>query len=418
MKVYKYHVVSKRKKHRSGPGKNQKRKNSSTRKTSGGRFGNQKKSKPKSEKQSIPLHLLVHQPAKNAGKDQRTEASFDDAPISDLLKQNIDKMGFSHMTPIQKDAFNPILKGKDVMGLARTGTGKTVGFLLPLVQSMIQGDMDGKVLILVPTRELALQVGDECLKLLIDSGFDASCFIGGRSIKHDIEEVKKDAAFLIATTGRMKDLLNRRLLSIDDVHVLVLDEYDRMLDMGFARDVRFIMSKIPFRKQTLLFSATIDKKLKNIVSELLNNPTNIRASSGKEVAKTVRQDIIRYEANKKFDKLLDLLIDPSLEKVLIFCDTRRQVENLYEQLDSYAVPVDQIHGDKTQAYRKRALDKFKKGELRVLVATDVASRGLDIDEVSHVINYYIPFDYETYIHRIGRTGRAGRGGVAWTFVKA
>ena len=136
------------------------------------------------------------------------------------------------------------------------------------------------------------------------------------------------------------------------------------------------------------------------------------------MAKTVRQDIIRYDVNKKFDKLLDLLIDPSLEKVLIFCDTRRQVENLFEQLDSYAVPVDQIHGDKTQAYRKRALDKFKKGELRVLVATDVASRGLDIDEVSHVINYYIPFDYETYIHRIGRTGRAGKGGIAWTFVKA
>jgi len=347
-----------------------------------------------------------------------SDTPFKELHLSDTLYTNINKMGFTHMTPIQRDAYSPILKGKDTMGIARTGTGKTIGFLLPLIQRKLQFKEMGGVLILVPTRELAMQVEETCRQLLEDTGMGSSCFIGGRSIKHDMEEIKNESNFLVSTTGRMKDLLNRRYLDIRDVNVLVLDEYDRMLDMGFAKDVKLIISKMGERKQTLLFSATIDGKLKKIVQDLLEEPVIVKASSGKEVAKTVRQDIIRYDVNKKFDKLLDLLIDPALEKVLIFCDTRRQVENLYEQLDSYAVPVDQIHGDKTQAYRKRALENFRKGELRVLVATDVASRGLDIDEVSHVINYYIPFDYETYIHRIGRTGRAGKGGIAWTFVKA
>ncbi|NNF34954.1 MAG: DEAD/DEAH box helicase [Saprospiraceae bacterium] len=412
--------MSKRNKHRSGRKKTQSKKYSSkTNKPISGKHKPKKpKSNPKSGTNKIPLKLLVHHPGKRDLRLLVSDTSFEDIQLAEQLKRNIRKMGITHMTPIQKDAFNPVLNGNDTMGIARTGTGKTIGFLLPLIQRKLQFKEIGRVLILVPTRELALQVEETCRQLLEDTGMGSSCFIGGRSIKHDIEEIKNDSTFLVSTTGRMKDLLNRRYLDIRDVNVLVLDEYDRMLDMGFAKDVKLIISKMGERKQTLLFSATIDGKLKNIVHDLLEEPEIVKASSGKEVARTIRQDIVRYEANKKFDKLLDLLIDPSLEKVLIFCDTRRQVENLYEQLDSYAVPVDQIHGDKTQAYRKRALEKFKKGELRVLVATDVASRGLDIDEVSHVINYYIPFDYETYIHRIGRTGRAGKGGIAWTFVSA
>ena len=381
------------------------------------RFSKKKKQKKTNTSNTkITLDQLIHHPKKSAAQLMTTDISFKGLGLKEQLASNIKQMGLTHLTPVQVQCWNPILEGKNIKAIAQTGTGKTIGFLLPLIHRMFNHNTGDKVMIIVPTRELALQIEESCTSLLKEYQLVYGSFIGGRSYKNDLIKLEQEHDIVIGTTGRLTELVRKGQLILNSFNVLILDEYDRMLDMGFHKDVKFLSEKMYSRDQTLLFSATMDPNVKKKVGELVGDALSIKVSSGKETGQMIRQDIVKYDKHKKFDKLLDLLIDPSLNKVLIFCDTRDQVEQLFDHLDAYAVPVDLIHGEKTQAYRKRALDKFKTGKIRVLVATDVASRGLDIEDISHVINYYMPPDYETYIHRIGRTGRAGRMGLAWTFV--
>lgn len=348
-------------------------------------------------------------------KEYVPKNSFSELNISQQLKTNILNRGYTIPTPIQDQAIPVILEGKDLLGIANTGTGKTAAFLIPLIEKVLK-DKNEKVLIMAPTRELALQIADE-LKAFSKSLniYSATC-IGGSNIRSQISSLQRKPDFVIGTPGRLKDLINRKCLSLSRFTNVVLDEVDRMLDMGFINDMKYLIALLPAKRQSLFFSATVSKDADNLIKGFLNNQIKISVKSG-DTPNNVEQDIVRIkDKTKKIEALHDLLIKEEFKKVLIFGRTKRGVENLSNMLHERGFKAGSIHGNKSQSQRERVLTLFKTNQLQTLVATDVAARGLDIVDITHVINYDPPNTYDDYVHRIGRTGRANKKGKALTFV--
>lgn len=340
---------------------------------------------------------------------------FADFPIHEQLKKNISAKGFITPTPIQDQTIMPVLEKTDVVGIANTGTGKTAAFLIPLLNKVMTGSQE-KVLIVVPTRELALQINEEFLNFRGSLHLYSACCFGGSSIGQQISSLRRGAHFVIGTPGRLKDLIERRALRLDTFGTIVLDEADRMLDMGFVKDMRFIMAGMAPNRQTLLFSATLNSEIGGLVKEFLREPVTISVKKG-ETACNVDQDVVRLKKGEdKIEVLHQMLKKPEFNKVLIFGRTKFGVERLSETLMARGFKAEAIHGNKNQSKRQRALNQFKDNRSQILVATDVAARGLDIPDVSHVINYDLPATYDDYVHRIGRTGRGDKTGKALTFI--
>ena len=341
--------------------------------------------------------------------------NFADFAIDARLKSNIIAKGYTLPTPIQDRAIPHILRGEDVVGIANTGTGKTAAFLVPLLNKILTTKGE-RVLVMVPTRELALQIADELKGFAKGLGIYGTVCVGGANINPQMSELRRKPAFVIGTPGRLKDLLERRALNLGDFRTAVLDEADRMLDMGFINDMRKILSLLPSPRHTLFFSATLSSEVEKLIGEFLRTPTRISVKT-QETSATIDQDIVRIPRGAdKLDVLHDLLITPGFSKVLIFGRTKHGIERLAKNLGSRGIKAESIHGNKSQGQRVRALDLFKKDRVQVLCATDVAARGLDINGVSHVINYDLPNTHDDYVHRIGRTGRAGKRGKALTFI--
>jgi len=342
--------------------------------------------------------------------------TFDEMHINPKLKANLGKMGFSYPTHIQENTIEHLITGRDLVGVASTGTGKTAAFLIPIIELSIDTPQAPTSLVVVPTRELALQVKQEFQNLTHGLGLRAASFIGGTSVVRDLKQLRRHNDIIIGTPGRLMDLSNRGALRLQDISVLVLDEFDRMLDMGFVEDIMSMVKLMESRKQTMLFSATLDRNQNSLINGLLNDHIEVKVSSGAP-ANDIEQDVIRVaQGGDKFTMLLDLIAHEEFEKVLLFTETKKSVDRISKRLKQSGIRADLIHGDKSQNYRNNALDKFKRGRVQVLVATDVAARGIDVFNVTHVINYQLPKSLESYVHRIGRTGRAGKTGKALTFV--
>lgn len=340
---------------------------------------------------------------------------FADFAIDSRIIRNIEEKGFVTPTPIQDQAIPHILEGRDIVGIANTGTGKTGTFLIPLLDKVVK-DRSQRVLIIVPTRELAQQIEDEFRAFAVGSGFLSVSVVGGANINPQIRKLRQDPYFVIGTPGRLKDLMNQRELNLAKFQTVVLDEADRMLDMGFIHDMKFILSHMPSNRHTLFFSATLSREIEALIGSFLNNPVRVSVKTG-DTSASVYQDVVRVEnGTTKFDTLLSLLTQPDFSRVLVFGRTKHGVEKLSQFLRDRGIRAESIHGNKTQGKRQRSLDAFKMGHAQVLVATDVAARGIDVADVSHVINYELPTTYEDYVHRIGRTGRAGKRGKALTFI--
>ncbi len=342
--------------------------------------------------------------------------SFQELNLDAKLKENITKMGFVNPTEIQEKTLKPEIRGRDLVGVANTGTGKTAAFLIPIIDQLTNGKPFSS-LVIVPTRELALQVEKEFKCLTNGMGLYSASFIGGTSVGRDVHRLRRRHHLIIGTPGRLMDLTKRKALNLQDFSVLILDEFDRMLDMGFVNDIKKIVGGMKYRRQTMLFSATTDKTQKSLIDTLLTNPINISVGPTTNAAARINQDLIKVpKGGDKFNMLLDLVSGSEYERVLIFAETKRLVDKVSQRLNKSGVSAALIHGNKSQNYRIQALDKFRKGKVQVLVATDVAARGIDVDNVTHVINYEKPQTLDSYIHRIGRTGRAGKAGKAVTFV--
>ena len=340
---------------------------------------------------------------------------FNDFAVSPILQQNITNRGYIDPTPIQDQAIEPILQGRDLIGIANTGTGKTAAFLIPLIDKVARNRSE-RVLIITPTRELAGQINSELKEFSAGMGIYSSIVIGGANIRRQISDLQRRPSVVIGTPGRLKDLIEKKALYLQDFKTFVLDEVDMMVDIGFIADVRFFISLLPRERQSLFFSATVPPKVQELLSSFVIDPVTISVKQ-QETAEGIDQDIVRVvDRSKKVDQLHDLLNQEVCEKVLIFGRTKYGIERLSRQLEERGFRVGSIHGNKNQSQRQKALRSFKQNEIKILLATDVAARGLDIDDVSHVINYDLPETYDDYIHRIGRTGRAGNRGVALTFV--
>lgn len=334
--------------------------------------------------------------------------------LNPLLTKTISKLGIDTPSPIQDQTIPLILEGRDVIGLAETGTGKTAAFLVPLIHKT-NLEYKRMTLILTPTRELALQIEQELRKLTPEFKLYFTTCVGGTSIVPQIRGLKKKNHFVIGTPGRILDLMDRGVLDAHRVTTVVLDEADRMLDMGFIHDMRKILENTPKNRETLFFSATMNKGVESLTSEFLIDPITVSVKK-KDVTNSIEQDVVRYATHHKYDTLKALLTDESLKRVIIFGSMKHSVEKLALELSRDGIAADSIHGNKSHGQRQRALSRFKSGNARVLVATDVAARGIHVDNVSHVINYDLPNTFEDYVHRIGRTGRARERGKALTFV--
>lgn len=344
------------------------------------------------------------------------EHAFTDFLIEQKLKESIVKKGYLNPTPIQDKTIPLILKGQDVVGIANTGTGKTAAFLIPLINKVLLNKNE-QALIIVPTRELATQIDQELKKFSVGMGIFSVCCVGGSPIGKQLRDLRYQNQFIIGTPGRLKDLIERKAINLAPFKNVVLDEADRMLDMGFINDMRYVMSLMNKERHTLFFSATLNQDIEKLIGEFLKNPVRISVKTG-DTAKNVDQDIIRMKPGEnKIDVLHELLNQKDLSKVLVFGRTKHGVERLSKILSERGFKAESIHGDKNQSKRERALANFKNNHAQILVATDVAARGLDIANVSHVINYDIPETYEDYVHRIGRTGRGGKKGKALTFIE-
>ncbi len=342
---------------------------------------------------------------------------FTDFPLDARLQANLSAVSYITPSPIQDQTIPAALSGQDIIGIASTGTGKTAAFLLPILQKLLS-DRSAAALIIAPTRELAQQIETENRALGRGTGLRDTLLIGGTNMGGQLRDLRRRPNIVIGTPGRIKDHLQRGSLKLQHFNLVVLDEVDRMLDMGFVKDVTTILSNTSPQKQSMFFSATIDQKVQGLINTFTKDPliVSLKASSASE---NVHQDVVKYRGNSdKLDKLHDLLISEKVAKVIVFDETQRNVERLGNELSARGFSTDALHGGKTQGQRRRALARFKNNEVNVLVATDVAARGIDVVDITHVVNYSVPNDYEDYIHRIGRTGRAGRVGYAMTFVSA
>lgn len=340
---------------------------------------------------------------------------FSDFILTEQLKTNILTKNYSIPTPVQDQAIPAILEGRDVIGIANTGTGKTAAFLIPLVNKVFLNKSE-KVFIVAPTRELALQIHEELRDFIKGLGIRTVLCIGGMSLWRQKNELKQSNNFVIGTPGRIRDLIGERSLSLSQFHTVVLDEADRMVDIGFINDIKYFISLLPTNRQSLFFSATISGKVNEILKAFVHNPVTVSVKT-QDTAENIDQDVIKVNRHEKIDKLHDLLAQDEFEKVLVFGRTKWGVQKLTDELVRRGLRAAAIHGNKSQGQRQRVLDQFKRNEISILLATDVASRGLDIPDVSHVINYDMPASYDDYVHRIGRTGRANKKGVALTFIE-
>ena len=341
--------------------------------------------------------------------------TFADFEINPLLKENIAKKGYVTPSPIQDQTIVPGLAGHDIVGIANTGTGKTAAFALPALHHMMS-DLKSKALIIAPTRELAQQIDEEFRSIAKGSGLSGAVLIGGSPMGPQLRDLKYNPSVVIGTPGRIKDHMERGTLQLKDFNIVVLDEVDRMLDMGFINDIRFILDCLATPRQSFFFSATMEPNIKALIQTFLKDPVHVSVKTG-DTSDSVEQDVVHYYDNsEKLDKLHEILTQEHVGKTLVFDETQRSVERLSKELQDRGFKVDSIHGGKTQGQRSRALKQFKESKLNVLVATDVAARGIDISDITHVINYTTPQTYEDYVHRIGRAGRAGRAGYALTFV--
>ncbi|MBF0274893.1 MAG: DEAD/DEAH box helicase [Nitrospinae bacterium] len=344
--------------------------------------------------------------------------SFKDFNLSPALEKDIEKSGYVEPTPIQKAAIPIAMEGLDILGQAHTGTGKTAAFSLPMIMNIDSKARDVQGLVLTPTRELAIQVAGEIFKLGKSSKIKELPIYGGQNISHQIRALKNNPHIIVGTPGRIIDHLNRGTLKLDKVSTLVLDEADEMLDMGFIEDIEFILQKTPREKHTMLFSATVPPALKKVVNKYMNVPKIISViqEGEKRTATNIEQIFYEVPEHYKLEALCRLLDFQGVEFAMIFCRTKKDCSDLSNNLNLRGYLSEPIHGDLTQEQRNRVMDKFKKKKLEYLVATDVAARGIDVANVTHVINYHIPQNPEDYIHRIGRTGRAGQNGCAITII--
>lgn len=347
--------------------------------------------------------------------------NFSELGLASTQLRACELLGYKHPTPIQTKAIPIILDGQDLIGCAETGTGKTAAFLLPIIQKLSERSRPGvRVLVLAPTRELALQIQKNYGELNRNKSNRSIIVMGGTNMRSQIADLRRGAAIVIATPGRLLDLTERGAIDLSTVEVLVLDEADRMLDMGFLPAIRRVLAKLPVKRQTLLFSATMSSQIESLARSTMKHPRLVEVSQRGRAAQSIEQTAYSVSQEHKTALLLDLLEreqkQEALDRVLVFTRTRRGSERLSHILKSRNHSVNRIHADRSQPQRQAALQEFRDGRARVLVATDIAARGLDVDAVSHVINYDVPAAPEDYVHRIGRTGRAGNQGKAITIV--
>ncbi|MBU2591833.1 DEAD/DEAH box helicase [Patescibacteria group bacterium] len=358
--------------------------------------------------------LFIQKATEYIAEEYTPVHSFSDFQIHQILKQNIVSKGYKDPTPIQDSAIPPLLEGKNVVGVATTGTGKTAAFLIPLINKVLN-DNHERVLIITPTRELAIQIEQEFRDFARGTQIQSVICIGGVGIGGQIQSLRRNPNFVVGTPGRLKDLERQRILNFGLFKSIVLDEVDRMLDMGFIVDITYIVSRLAHLRHSLFFSATLPEKVQRVMKQFVREPIIISVKSQATPA-NVNQDIVRLNGREKIDVLGELLANRDFEKVLVFGRTKRGIDKVACALNKRRVTVATIHGNKSQGQRQRALESFKNNKVQVLLATDIASRGLDIKDVTHVINYDLPGTYEDYIHRIGRTGRINKRGNALTFV--
>jgi superfamily II DNA/RNA helicase len=341
---------------------------------------------------------------------------FSDFDLLPEIKTTIKQRGYTSPSPIQDQAIPASLLGKDVLGIADTGTGKTAAFLLPIIQSLIQNKKQ-KALILAPTRELALQIEKEFRAFTTrEMKIFSVSLVGGAPLGPQMRELSRGIHIAIGTPGRVKDMIQRNLLRLDSVSHIVLDEVDQMLNMGFVDEITDILNKVPEDTQKYFFSATLEPRINTLIETFLNDPTRIILKK-QDASKNVEQNVVKVEqGSTKIQVLCKLLTQKEVSKTIIFAETKRDVQRLSDDLAQKGFKAGSLHGDKRHRERVRILDDFKKNSITILVATDVAARGIDVPDVSHVINYEIPRTFDTYIHRIGRTGRANKRGNALTFI--
>jgi superfamily II DNA/RNA helicase len=358
-------------------------------------------------KKACPVLKIEETPVKN---------TFEDFGFDSILLKNIQDKGYLKPTSIQDEIIPHILNNKDVLGVANTGTGKTAAFALPLIDQILL-DPNKRILILAPTRELAQQIKQEIRSFTFDLKIYVALAIGGAYIREQILSIKRDPHIIVGTPGRIKDLGKRRVLNFSKLTTIVLDEVDRMLDMGFVADIKEIVNQIPKPRQTLFFSATVDRKIQPLVDSFLNDPVKISVKT-QESSKNVEQDVVRVKREDKEKTLINLLRQEGFKKVLIFGGTKLVVERLSNAIKQEGFRCGSLHGDKAQYQRQTTLRLFKESQINILVATDVAARGLDVSDITHVINFDKPNNYQDYVHRIGRTGRGDATGVALTFIES
>jgi ATP-dependent RNA helicase RhlE len=348
--------------------------------------------------------------------------SFQSLGLSDALLKAVSKQGYSTPTPIQKKAIPLILERKDIMASAQTGTGKTAGFTLPILQILSQEQplrqRPVRALVLTPTRELAAQVYENIKQYSAFLDLKSAVIFGGVNQNSQVRELKHGVDILVATPGRLLDLNNQRILSLTNIEILVLDEADRMLDMGFLRDIKKIMALMPTRRQNLLFSATFSKDIKDLANAILHHPILVEATPENTTVDAINQKVYFVDKGQKPNVLVKLILDGNWEQVLVFTRTKHGANKLTKKLIGSNISALAIHGNKSQGARTKALSEFTSGRIRILVATDIAARGLDIPLLPHVVNFELPNISEDYVHRIGRTGRAGASGEAISLVSA
>lgn len=344
--------------------------------------------------------------------------NFNELNLITPIHKAIEQIGYSTATPIQAASIPVILQGNDLIACAQTGTGKTAAFAIPILQKLNEKPSYNKAirsLILTPTRELALQIDDNFKAYGKYLSLSHLSIFGGVNADRQISALKKGVDILIATPGRLLDLMNQGAIDLSKIEILVLDEADRMLDMGFINDVKKILSKVNTQRQTLFFSATMPDEIRKFTSTILKKPTEINVNPVSSTAKTIQQSVYFVPKTEKLNLLINILEDKSIERSLVFARTKHGADKLVKQLVKTGIYAAAIHGNKSQNARQKALSDFKSSKIRVLIATDIAARGIDINELPHVVNYELPNVPETYVHRIGRTGRAGAQGVAISF---
>lgn len=377
------------------------------------------KSRSKNGRQGKPIdvsHFINKTPESSKSEEYQVINKFHDFQLNPGLEHNIHVKGYTSPTEIQDKTIPDSLLGRDIVGVAGTGTGKTAAFLIPVIEKLLHRGRDQSVLIIAPTRELVNQIFQEYYELTKGLQLYATTLIGGTNITNSLRALKKTNHVVIATPGRLNDMVERGAIKLHKFHTLVLDEFDRMLDMGFKDEILDVNERMSHKEQTLLFSATMQKNQQKLVDIVTNDPIYVTAQVKTHDTSAIVQDVLKVGNQKRMEMVHELIQSVQNEKVILFCETKRLVDKVHRYLRDLSVLTDLIHGDKTQNARQKALNRFRSGSVNVLVATDVLARGIDVDDVSLVINYQAPRTHEDYVHRIGRTGRAGKKGRAVTLV--